>query len=180
MHVRRPYRGFQFQEFDDIFVRRDVTRQFDVEPNGRIAMIFFVIFDESFGDQGIQQFFGVLRPHPDRKFGDLDVFSADGEQSTRRERRVVPPFDGSLESAVPWGHGHEIFAANQSSNVGRDVRRVVTWDRRAPPGPDAFGSVDQDRRDDRDVPSRFDRHPIVIEVLENRIVFGMEISSRFG
>jgi hypothetical protein len=79
-----------------------------------------------------------------------------------------------LECAIPGDHLLGGFVSEHALDVVDDVSRVVVGHERAPAGTDAFATIHQGERDDGHIELGFHRQAVVLEVVEELVVVGME------
>ena len=69
---------------------------------------------------------------------------------------------------------HQGLACEHPLKQRDDIDGTIAWNRGGESGPNALSSVNQDHRDDGDVVRGLDRHPVVVQVLQDFIVVFLE------
>mmetsp|Transcript_37329 Transcript_37329/g.93762 ORF Transcript_37329/g.93762 Transcript_37329/m.93762 type:complete len:235 (-) Transcript_37329:2323-3027(-) len=123
----------------------------------------------------VQHIFVLLRPSFNRQLSNsqrrrIDLF--DPPIGYVLARCVL--FDSTSEALVPGFHVHHILAPEVRSDVCNDLSRVEVWNLAGPPCPNAKAAVDEHHWDHGAIPLGFHRLTILIQVLENPVVIGME------
>lgn len=82
--------------------------------------------------------------------------------------------DRAVETTPPWEHWYLFLSFHQQPDVRNDIFGVVARDVRAPTGTDTFSAVDEQHRENRKVILGLDQVVVILEVVEEGVVVGME------
>ena len=117
----------------------------------------------------------ALRPLVDGQLGDLDGRIVDFLDDTCDIVLVLCDLsDRAPETTPPREHRHLFLSVHQQPDIRNNVFGIVARDVRAPTGTNTFGAVDKYHREDRKVIFRFYRIIVILEIVEEGVIVGME------
>lgn len=123
----------------------------------------------------------TLRPLMDGQLGDLDGRIIDFLDNTCDVVLVLCDLpDRAPETTPPREHRYLFLSVHQQPDIRNDVFRIVARNVRAPTGTNTFGTVDKHHRENRKVILRFDRIVVILEIVEEGVIVGMEDCSCYG
>mmetsp|Transcript_99948 Transcript_99948/g.279985 ORF Transcript_99948/g.279985 Transcript_99948/m.279985 type:complete len:258 (+) Transcript_99948:892-1665(+) len=126
-----------------------------------------------------QELLVVLRPTPDGQLCDLDGVRGrplgHAHDIVGVLLRVVGEEDAAFEALVPRAQVvAQRLLLDESPERLDDLPRAVVWQRGGPTCADAVGPVDQSHWDHGDVPLGLDLLPLLVLVLQDGVVVGVE------
>jgi len=117
----------------------------------------------------------ALRPLMDGQLDDLDGRIVDFPDDTCDIVLVLCDLpDRAPETTPPREHRYLFLSVHQQPDIRNNVFRIVARNVRAPTGTNTFGTVDKHHREDRKVIFRFDRIVVILEIVEEGVIVGME------
>ena len=123
----------------------------------------------------------VLRPLVDGQLGNFDSCIVDFLDDTCDVVLVFCDLlDRAPETTPPWEHRYLFLSVHQQPDVRNNIFRVVARNVRAPTGTNTFGTVDEHHRENRKVILRLNRIVVILEIVEEGVIVGMEDCSRDG
>mmetsp|Transcript_81064 Transcript_81064/g.252938 ORF Transcript_81064/g.252938 Transcript_81064/m.252938 type:complete len:239 (-) Transcript_81064:2385-3101(-) len=131
-------------------------------------------------EHGRQRLLVVLRPAPD---GQLSDFQRHGPTLLDDADDVVAVLvcgghDAALEARPPRAHLLHRLAPHVALQVGDDIARRVVWQRGRPPRANPVSTVDEEHGYHGDVPHRLNGLALLVLILHDLVVCGMEDHAR--
>src|SRR6056300_257008 len=166
-----------FQIFHQVLPR--VPKNFKVDIlRGTIVC---VVGNQLLLHEGIQVLLVVLSPSPWWKFCNFEPGTGVSVCTLCHPKTPFIPVHFTFETPEPRFHGYDIFTAQYPLDIFLDVIGVEGWDIATETRPDTLRSIYQNHGHSRHVKIRFDGSPVIIQIIEDGIIFGVEkFSSLLG
>ena len=121
----------------------------------------------------------TLRPLMDGQLGDFDSRIVDFLDDASNVVLVLRDLlDRAVETTPPWEHRDLLLPIHQQSDIRNYIFRVIARDVRAPTGTDTFSTVNKYHGENWKVMLWLYRIVVVLEVVEEGVIVGMEDCSR--
>ena len=123
----------------------------------------------------------VLRPLMDGQLGDFDRRVVDFLDDTGDVVLVLCDLPHrASETTPPWEHRDLFLSIHQQPDVRDNVFGIIARDVRTPTSANTFGSVDKHHRKNGEVMLRFDQIIVILEIVEEGVIVGVEDCSCDG